>query len=132
MVFSGKHLYACLCGIIDTLTLQGLETALIFTLSLMLHFQIHPSVIKIWPTHDKAMHQCVSCDLCSLYTVIYVLIAVSDAYAYAFAISVATIGKYARSRSVQVHKEIHKSAGFNYKTLLQYIKMNLIACTYVQ
>ena len=41
------------------------------------------------------MHQCVSCDLRSL-----VLIAVSDAHAYAFAISVATAGKYVRPGSV--------------------------------
>lgn len=65
-----------------------------------------------------------------MYIVIYILIAVSDAHTFAFAILVATIGKYVCSRSVQVHKEIHKSARFDYKTLLQYIKMNLIACMY--
>ena len=42
--------------------------------------------------HDKATHQCVSCDLCSL--VIHILITVSDTHAYAFAISVTSICKY--------------------------------------
>ena len=39
--------------------------------------------------HNKAMQQCVSCDLCSLVT--YVLIATSDAHVYAFAILVAIL-----------------------------------------
>ena len=73
-------------------------------------------VINMAHTYNKAMHQCVRCDLGSLVT--YVLIAVSDAHAYAFAISVATTGKYVHLRSVQLHKEFHKLARFNYKTLL--------------
>ena len=52
IVFSAKHLYACLCGIIDTLTLQGLEMTFIFALPLMSHF---PDTSKYYNKYGPCM-----------------------------------------------------------------------------
>ena len=56
------------------------------------------------------MHQCVSCELCSLYIVIYVLIAASDSHAYAFAISVAILlaNMYTRDQYRYTKKSINR------------------------